>query len=282
MVSFLLKDTRALNVFAFRFFYCGIMAWKLPERALYLRNHYYSFEVGNPMLLPSTGSAQLDYILFYASAALLSLTLLSTAFGFRARLMGILSLVIYTIIAVPLERALSPYDSNVIFFNLVGIAAFPLLTTENLFKKQTLDWPLTFIKLNLGLIYFSAFYSKAINGGPWFMWADGHSLQGYLLERYLMTDNLIAMYIASHLWLCKILSIATVFAEATFWTVIFPSRVGWAVPLVGLSMHIAIYYMMSINFVYFAATYLVFVPYAKIFDYLQSALRRWRWQPILP
>jgi hypothetical protein len=207
---------------------------------------------------------------FYVSLIVFAGALIASLIGWGGRVARVLVLFSYFNLYYPMDVRCQPYDTNIVFFNLLVLCFFPLLPLKNFKPDKLLSssqpaWPLELIKLNMALVYFSAFFAKIKNSG--LSWAQGETLQAYVLERYWMTDNPIAHYVASHLWLCTALSVFTLLAESTFWMVLLPNKwIRFFLPLAGFAMHVGIYAIMSIYFQAFIFTYLVFIPYGRIYN----------------
>ncbi len=255
-------ESSDVNLRVFRFLYCSFLACMLPNRALFF---FFNSDLGlhRGILFAPTGMPLNVIIpLFISLNITLGVCLLLAAVNYRPRWNLTAATIIFLLVSQPTEAHLNPYDSNIVFFNLLVLAL-----------SSSPYWTLQALKLNLALVYFSAFVSKMVNGNGLF-WASGTTLQGYLLERHLMTGNILAGWLAENLWICFFLSCVTLVAEGTFWTVLIPSRLAPAVALSGFMMHVSIYFMMSINFRFFMLSYLVFMPYEKIIEFARSRFYR--------
>lgn len=194
----------------------------------------------------------------YLALAVLCGSLLGAALSWRPRLMLTIALLSHFNIFAPMNLEFRPYDDNIIFFNLLVMAFYP-----NPQGKTAPAWMFELIKVNLAFAYFSAFVSKIVDTG--FEWGAGSTLQNYLYERHFMTGNQLALIIAQNHTLCMIMSVGTLVIEAFFWVILFPGRLATITAWAGLFLHISIYFTMNINFKVFALTYLVFIPYEKIY-----------------
>jgi hypothetical protein len=75
-------------------------------------------------------------------------------------------------------------------------------------------WPIRLVKILLAFAYFGAGYTKVEAGG--LLWADGVTLQGYLLMKYLEADAQMGFLVAQSYWACLTLSVLTIAWELTF------------------------------------------------------------------
>ena len=248
------------------------MSLQLPLRSA----HFLSF--GNTSLFKGTlfdlyiGGDKASVFIF--SNILLCGSLVFSAMGVAARTSAVLSLLSFINLYLPTDIALKPYDTNIIFFNLFAIIFFPKINLVEI-KSEVLScsmpaWPGELIKLNLALVYFSAFLSKIINSGGSFSWAYGETMQGYLYERHLFAGNNFALFVSSSIILCQCLSWGALIAESTFWGVLFGGKLEKFLVVTGLLMHMSIYLLMSIDFRCFVASYLIFIPYEKIFQKMRK------------
>jgi hypothetical protein len=118
-------------------------------------------------------------------------------------------------------------------------------------------WPAQLIKATLGIAYFGSCYTKMRTS---VFWPNGHTLQGYMLQKHLLIDSPQSLWLAESFVLCLLLGIGTIAFEGTFFLTTFFRRLAWVFVPIGLSFHGGILFFMEINFfVYFAFTYLVFL-----------------------
>jgi hypothetical protein len=123
-------------------------------------------------------------------------------------------------------------------------------------------WPTQLIKLMLGIAYFGAGYGK-IAASPG--WADGYTLQAYLVQKYLLIDKFNSLWLSQFWWVCLTLGVATLIFELTFFIIVFKPRLTWFYVLAGLGFHVSILLSMEINFFpYFGATYLIFFEWKML------------------
>lgn len=133
-------------------------------------------------------------------------------------------------------------------------------------------WPLLLIKWLFFLVYFSATFSKIVgNGADWF---NGYTLQYYLMRDGLRWGSSLGMWISQYHWLAILLSLTTIFFEATFFlAVLFPRLAIVYIPL-GIALHLGIYLTMRAPFFQYIAVYSVFIPWSRIIPALPLLWRR--------
>jgi hypothetical protein len=109
----------------------------------------------------------------------------------------------------------------------------------------------------LALSYFSAGYCKLSAD---LMWADGDTLQVYILEKHLLLDIALGNFIAQSYWLCLLLGWATLVFELGFMVVIFATKLRPVFAVAGLLFHLGIFLAMDINFLtHMCLVYLIFL-----------------------
>jgi hypothetical protein len=128
-------------------------------------------------------------------------------------------------------------------------------------------WPRQSIKLTLALAYFGAGYAKLVSGG--IGWADGYTLQGYLLQKYLKEGSSAGYWLAQSYWASMGLSILTLLFEFTFILVpFFDNRhpVTWMYVTAGLAFHATIHVTMKITqfLPFMGLTYFVFLDWPMV------------------
>ncbi len=142
------------------------------------------------------------------------------------------------------------HSKNLVVFVLLIIAVAP--------KKIDKVWPITLVRLSLGLVYFGSFYTRFIHAG--FEWMDGNSLRSILYFHGYLIEKPASLWLANQAWLCVLLSVAIVVFEATFVVFVLHPLVSLLYAVAGIAFHLGIYYFLNINFLeYHLFAYLVFV-----------------------
>jgi hypothetical protein len=129
--------------------------------------------------------------------------------------------------------------------------------------REISAWPTQLVKLVLGICYFGAGYCK-VWSHP--LWADGYTLQAYMLQKHMLIDNPAALWMAEHWWLCLFAGVTTLLLELAFWIVPFvPRAVQWLFAAGGIGFHLMIYITMSIDFFpYWGFVYFVFLDWPTL------------------
>jgi hypothetical protein len=119
-------------------------------------------------------------------------------------------------------------------------------------------WPFELLFIELALFYFHAGYSKLSTGG--LGWADGYTLQYHLVHR----QQPLGLWLAPHLWLCRLLSILVLAFELGFPVAILARRLRAPFLIGGVVFHLANQLLLTIMFWPVLAVYALFVPWLGI------------------
>lgn len=129
-------------------------------------------------------------------------------------------------------------------------------------------WAIKLIQWFFVLMYISGVWNKLSTGG--IDWANGYTLQYYLLMDGLRWNRPLGVYMAQYHWLVLLSQYVVVLFQATFaLPVIFP-RLRWIYVPLGLFFHIGIYVVLMAPFFQWIALYAVFIPWAKALRMLRA------------
>jgi hypothetical protein len=149
--------------------------------------------------------------------------------------------------------------------------------TENGWFSSILDvksifayWPLKLVQCLYGLVYLSSAVAKMHNAG--LDWMNGYTLRYNLLDSGVRPVYPLGLWLGGQQGLSIILSWMTVLFEGTFWlAVIFP-RLAWLYIPAGIGIHLGIFLTMGPDFFEFIVLYIVFIPWASVFKFVQGRL----------
>jgi hypothetical protein len=285
----------AQSLSLFRFLYCMAVAAFLVSRAARHQAMPGSIEwVPIPLfnylqipLMSAEWLAALRWILITA--------LTMTALGCFTRTSATISWIAYVIYMGTIlgfcrmpHGKWTPHDMNIVVMVLVIMSVAPgtaVWGIDGLRKRgwqwrlndpaQTMvsAWPAQLIKVTLALAYFGAGYCKVINDP---LWADGYTVQSFLLHKYLLYDIQLSWFLAHYYGVCLLVGIMTLLLELTFFLVIFYPRLTWPFVITGLSFHLGILLTMNINFIIpFGLIYLIFLDWPTIQRLRSFARRLW-------
>ncbi|MGB0910101.1 MAG: thiol-disulfide oxidoreductase DCC family protein, partial [Nitrospirales bacterium] len=117
----------------------------------------------------------------------------------------------------------------------------------------------------------SAFWSKA-GGGNGIVWANGFTLQYYLVRDGMRYNYDLALWIAQFHYLVLALQWTVFVFQGTFFlAVVFPV-VGWIYALIGMSFHTGVFLIMGAPFFHWMSVYCVFFNWAGIFGWFKERL----------
>ncbi len=128
-------------------------------------------------------------------------------------------------------------------------------------------WPLKFVQTIIIFVYFLSGYAKLKISG--LEWANGTTLQWYLMNDYLTWGAPQGLWLANHKTLCVLLSYATLIFEVGFIAAIFLPRLAPWFLLAGFSFHLGTFITMRTFFEFLWLTYPVFFNFEKIGAWLR-------------
>ncbi len=155
------------------------------------------------------------------------------------------------------------HSGNLAVFVLLIMAISPTYAHQNIIKawKEPLSrvrsgWPVQLVKLSLAIAYFGAVYCRLTTSTKWL---DGYTLQAYLLERFLLNGEPLALTLAQSIPLCIVLSWLAVLFEAFFFLALLVPRTALVLVPAGIAFHFGIWLAMDIQFFpFFVITYFAF------------------------
>lgn len=128
------------------------------------------------------------------------------------------------------------------------VLEMPLLELRNASAPRSHFQTVVLIKLTLAFFYFANGVAKLRNG---FAWADGATLQTLMLDAWIKRGNELAHFIANSDFLCRALSILVLAFELLAPLIIFLPYGELIFVVSGLSFHVAVFYFLNINFIFF-------------------------------
>lgn len=256
-----------------RFFYCLVTAITV---ALYAWEYDRLYEVAPyyPSPLFSMFEDPLPLVWYRALRWLTVAGLTSAALGFLTRPALVFSALTFFVyegtqlgFTKPADGPYSFHITNLVPFILLimsiapGIDRHTLLTTLRKQNEPTLlpEWPRKAMLALIAIAYFGAGYCRCVNS---FLWADGHTLQGYLMEKSIAWDIALGWEIAQHWGLCVVISVLTMLLELGYPLVLFFPRFKPLFIFGGIMLHLSILLAMNINFMFFFGyNYFVFLEW---------------------
>ncbi|HNP35095.1 MAG TPA: hypothetical protein PKK10_04525 [Woeseiaceae bacterium] len=131
---------------------------------------------------------------------------------------------------------------------------------------QYARWPIVFLQCFFPLMYLSAVVSKLTKGG--FDWANGISLQYYMILEAHKNDSALALYVSQFHYLLKFAEYIVLTFQATFFLILFFPRLKWIYLPLGIIFHTVIYVTLRAPFPQWIAMYIVYIPWALAFTWL--------------
>ncbi len=186
-------------------------------------------------------------------------------FWVRPKVIFPLYMLSFFIYSGPLMNAYNWHDQH-LYFIMLALSGGALL-----YRK---DWSKPFywrqyMIIGFAMFYYAAGLGKLVYGS--LDWHDGHSIQFRLIEFYANADGWPGLLIAKHFWLCLVLTYVTLIFEIGFPLCLIFRRLQ-KLAVVGTAFFLVnVFFVMNIDFLTFLGpTYLVFLPWDKIQDYLSQ------------
>lgn len=123
-------------------------------------------------------------------------------------------------------------------------------------------WPILFIQWFFPLMYISAFVSKLTRGG--LEWANGISLQYFMILEGYKNDSDLAMYLSQFHYLLRFAEYIVLVFQATFFLILFFPRLKWVYLPLGLFFHLFIWVTLRAPFPQWIVMYIVYIPWAIV------------------
>lgn len=125
-------------------------------------------------------------------------------------------------------------------------------------RSRFAAWPFELLFVELAAFYFQAGVAKLRTSG--LRWADGYTLQFYLLDK----GEPAGMWLSQHLWLCAVLSAAVLAFEVGFPLAVIIRRWRPAFLLGGFAFHAGTSVFLGVTFWPVWALYLLLVPWTAL------------------
>jgi hypothetical protein len=262
----------------FRFLYCGFVALEVASAGKYVEEDYRTERAYHAIpLFEPISPEPLPFVVMQVLRVVLTIALSAAALGVLTRpalWLSFLGFFLYEGTALGFTK--SP-DSNYVYHmsNLTVFALFLLAIAPGVGRhgvvallkgesrpKPIPEWPRKTIIGLLSIAYFGAFYCRMAESP---LWADGYTIQGYLMERAVIHDVDLALEVAQNWWVCFGLGVATLLFEATFLLVLFFPRLAWIYLPSGFMLHLSIDRLMAIDFFeYFILAYFAFLEWPAV------------------
>ena len=143
---------------------------------------------------------------------------------------------------------------------------YQVLEERNCFAQ----WSLLLTQWLLALAYFSAFISKLGRSG--LDWANGYTLQYFLLQDGLRWNSEPAMWLGQFHTVAWLLQWATLFFQGTFFLVVLFPLFSWFYVPMGLAFHTGVYLTIGAPFFHWMFLYVVFIPWTAVTRWI---LQKW-------
>jgi predicted DCC family thiol-disulfide oxidoreductase YuxK len=194
--------------------------------------------------------------LFALAAGSTLLTAHAYSYGERHHPEALLTIMLWTLVLVPSGARLS-LDALLFRVRLArATGRFQQRPPEPELSPHA-RWPLRLMQVMLSLAYFSAGYSKLMNGG--LAWLNGYTLAHYIAGDAIVRGSAFGVWLARHMALLRLMSVGALVIELGFWVVLFWPRLVWLGVVAGAGLHVGIYVLQRAPFPQFIALYVVFI-----------------------
>jgi hypothetical protein len=129
-------------------------------------------------------------------------------------------------------------------------------------------WPIRLLQCFFPLMYLSAVSCKLTTGG--FDWANGYTLQYYLIQDAMRNGSELSLYIAQFHYPILLLQYVILLFQATFFLVVFFPKLRWIFLPIGLCFHIGIYLTLGAPFPQWIALYAIYIPWSTLISRLAT------------
>ena len=131
-------------------------------------------------------------------------------------------------------------------------------------------WPILLLQVFFALMYFSAVVWKHESG---LGWANGFTLQAYLVQDGIRHDSSIALWLSQFHYFIYFVQLIVVTFQATFFLIIFFPKLRWIYIPLGLVLHIAILLTLTAPFYQWIALYFGFIPWSNLREIISGRRR---------
>jgi hypothetical protein len=184
---------------------------------------------------------------YHHPEAILLIALLALAFGPSGRVLSLDSL---------LRRR-----------RLGASACVPLLT----YSGEFAGWPVRFIQCLFPLVYISASVAKIAYNHYSLDWANGYTLQYYLIQDHIRKDIPLALWASQFHGLIFLSQFVILTYQCTYWMVVPWPKLRWIYLPLGLTFHLANYLILDAPFPQWIALLAAYIPWAAAVRRLNSS-----------
>ena len=134
------------------------------------------------------------------------------------------------------------------------------------YSGEFAGWPVRFIQCLYPLIYISAATAKIANNHYSFDWANGFTLQYYLIQDHIRKGIPLALWASQ--FLIQMSQIVILLYQCTYWLVLPFRKLLWIYLPLGIAFHLANYLILDAPFPQWIALLAAYIPWAEAVRYL--------------
>jgi hypothetical protein len=147
-----------------------------------------------------------------------------------------------------------------------GGVPIPLLE----YRGEFAGWPVRFVQCLFPLVYISAAVAKLAYNHYSLDWANGYTLQYYLIQDHIRKDIPLAFWASQYHTLILLSQYVILAYQCTYWLAVPYPRLRWIYLPLGLSFHLANYLILYAPFPQWIALLAAYIPWAVGFRRLAS------------
>jgi uncharacterized membrane protein len=133
-------------------------------------------------------------------------------------------------------------------------------------------WPIRFIQCFFPLMYISAVVAKIAYGNYSLDWANGYTLQYYMIQDDIRKVSPLALWVSQFHWSVLIGQVTVLFYQLTYFLVVPFARLRWIYLPIGLAFHFANYLILKAPFPqWILFLLLAYIPWSEAFKMLARA-----------
>jgi len=212
------------------------------------------------------------YAVAVLAAGSLFLTTFSYSFSDFHHPEAILLIALLVLAVSPVGRTLSIDALRVrLQLNTDARAFVPWDQTQEI--HEFAGWPVRFVRVLFAMVYLSAALSKLSLSVGLFTWANGETLQYYMIQDGIRFSSDIAFGFAElPVGVLSLFSWGALLLEGTFWLVLVWPRLALFYLPSGIGFHVGVYATQRAAFFQYPALYACFIPFRRLILALRQRL----------
>jgi len=138
------------------------------------------------------------------------------------------------------------------------------------YSGEFAGWPVRFVQCLFPLVYISAAVAKLAYNHYSLDWANGYTLQYYLIQDHIRKDIPLAFWVSQYHTLILLSQFVILLYQCTYWLVVPYPKLRWIYLPVGFAFHVGNYVILYAPFPQWIALLAAYIPWALAFRRLAS------------